>query len=115
MRIYLALFAVILATGCDSRAESDAKEAVKVVLRDPASAQFSNVEEVDGDGIVCGEVNSKNAYGAYTGALSFVYDHGRLIMEDDAIGFSEILKNCHLSDAAMNAVSRYNRAAERTR
>lgn len=40
-------------------------------LRDPASAQFRN-EQLTRNGWLCGELNSKNAYGAYTGFKRFI-------------------------------------------
>lgn len=44
-------------------------------LKDPYSAQYSDIRIVghkdDGTPIVCGVVNAKNAYGAYSGAVPF--------------------------------------------
>lgn len=64
---------VIGCCGCSSQESKDI-EAVKAEvlsqLRDPASAQFSNVRVV-GAGIVCGDVNSKNAFGGYVGRQRF--------------------------------------------
>ena len=39
-------------------------------LKDPSSSQFRN--EIMKSGWLCGEVNSKNSYGAYTGFTRFV-------------------------------------------
>jgi hypothetical protein len=64
------LFAALSLTGCDSKEVSEAKDIVRAKLRDASSAQFRNVRETAG-GTVCGEVNSKNAYGAYTGFEPF--------------------------------------------
>lgn len=51
-----------------------AKEILLYSFKDPYSANFRNVRLVDyADGkVVCGEVNSKNAYGAYIGYSPFV-------------------------------------------
>ena len=114
-QLSLFLIGILALCGCDSAATRDAKEAVKTSLRDPYSAQFSNVEEIKKTGVVCGEVNSKNSFGAFTGAKTFVYDQGRLIIEDDALGFSTILEKCGFAKAAMDTVDRYNRDAERNR
>lgn len=79
---------------------SDAEDAVKATLRDPASAQFQNMKSADpivanyhhptrdevssnpalGAG-VCGEVNSKNAFGGYTGFRKFAWirDTGQVL------------------------------------
>ena len=40
-------------------------------LQDPASTQFRN-EKLAPGGWLCGEMNSKNAYGAYTGFKRFI-------------------------------------------
>lgn len=50
----------------------EAKKEVSSKLKDPSSAQFSDVY-VSETGAVCGKVNGKNAFGAYAGATSFVY------------------------------------------
>jgi len=49
-----------------------AKEAVKGILKDPASAQFKDItSNVDGD--ICGEYNAKNSYGGYGQPEYFMY------------------------------------------
>lgn len=40
-------------------------------MRDPESVQFRN-ERMTGDGWLCGEMNGKNDYGAYTGFTRFL-------------------------------------------
>lgn len=54
--------------------EDKVKNAVAERLRDPSSAQFRNVKTGERRGMyhVCGEVNGKNAYGAYSGYERFV-------------------------------------------
>ncbi len=52
------------------------EEAVRYHLKDPESARFRNVRAKIrnakiGDGVVCGEVNSKNSYGGYIGFKRF--------------------------------------------
>ena len=65
-----------LALGCAACSSQESKdiEAVKAgvldQLRDPASAQFSNIRWLE-NGTVCGEVNAKNAYGGYEGKQRF--------------------------------------------
>ena len=71
-----------LVAGCLSDQEAlklDAEKAVKAMLKDPASAQFSGlyvVFEPPDDGVrrvaVCGYVNARNSYGGYTGKQRFV-------------------------------------------
>jgi hypothetical protein len=55
--------------GC---AKHEAEEAVKRLLNDPDSAQFSKVTTSSG-GNVCGLVNARNRMGGYVGATPFYY------------------------------------------
>lgn len=61
--------------------EHEAVAAVASQLRDPSSAEFRNV--VDGTLATCGEVNGKNAFGAYVGFKPFVYESGTVSFEPD--------------------------------
>lgn len=58
-------------------AQDRAKAVVTGLLKDPESAEFRNVfspkrNGVDDANVVCGEVNSKNSFGAKTGFIRFV-------------------------------------------
>jgi hypothetical protein len=55
---------------------------VKSGLRDPSSAQFRGLVLRSSGRIVCGEVNSKNAYGAYAGFVRFMSASDRYALED---------------------------------
>jgi len=50
-----------------------AKKAVREQLVDPDSAEFRNMVSVS-DGLVCGEVNSKNRMGGYAGYEKLIYE-----------------------------------------
>lgn len=65
-----------------------AQEAVKLKLKDPASAQFRNVKSKGYS--VCGEVNAKNGFGGYTGYTRFTYlpSRGDATLEDEVKGTS---------------------------
>lgn len=60
--------------GCSS-AEKEMLDGVRAQLKDPNSAEFSQLkhhELSDGSGrLLCGMVNSKNSYGGYVGARPF--------------------------------------------
>ncbi|OFJ47866.1 hypothetical protein BA896_001475 [Janthinobacterium lividum] len=67
------------------------RELISKYMKDPAATQFRN-DRITPDGWLCGEFNSKNEYGAYTGFKRFtshtksgaVYVEGlSLITEDD--------------------------------
>ncbi len=66
MRTFPFLMVTLALAGCGDNALQDAHKAVAYQLMDPASAQFRNDREL-ADGSVCGEVNGKNSYGAYSG------------------------------------------------
>lgn len=75
MKKYIAMVLLCIAlVGCNGT-ESSAREAVKQILNDPSSAQFKNIytTSYDGKPAACGEVNAKNAFGAYVGYQRFVY------------------------------------------
>ncbi len=52
--------------------ERDVRQAAANVLKDPESAEYRNIRRVDRSSMICGEVNAKNAFGAYTGFKPFV-------------------------------------------
>lgn len=69
------LSTVFLISGCGpfpGSPRAKAHEAIKQALFDPDAAQFRN-EETSSSGDVCGEVNSKNRFGAYVGFSRYVY------------------------------------------
>jgi hypothetical protein len=73
-------------------------------LKDPASAQFTDVLVVrmSGNPMVCGYINAKNSFGGYTGRRAFVMAaNGIPVTEDDldAKNFT-ILWNQSCTDAA---------------
>jgi hypothetical protein len=71
-------------------------------MKDPSSTQFRNVvavQKADGSVAVCGEVNSKNSFGAYNGFSPFsgYLKNGRL--EGTSVAYDQssanlIAKNC---------------------
>ena len=56
-------------------------DAVKDLLADPYSAKFEKVQTVR-PGVVCGTVNSKNQYAAYTGPKLFMIVDGKGYLAD---------------------------------
>jgi hypothetical protein len=69
MRAMLAIAVLLTLSGCEAPEIGKAKEAIRSGLKDPASAVFTHVAAHDGT--VCGEVNSKNGFGAMAGAVPF--------------------------------------------
>lgn len=75
--IPITALAALLASACDKLPVgpvADAKAIAAAGLRDPGSAQFRNLRSVtNANGTaVCGEINGKNAFGAYVGFQDFV-------------------------------------------
>lgn len=77
----LALVAVIIATGIlrhqqtpEEFAVSHCKQSVAADLKDPGSAQFSNIDTSQYPNTITGEVNGKNSYGGYVGSSPFTCD-----------------------------------------
>ena len=79
----LFVFLCVVLVGCgESAAQKEARirvniqsmseSAVRNRLKDPASAQFQN-QLVSSKGAACGEVNSKNGFGGYTGFKRYIF------------------------------------------
>ncbi len=85
------LAVVILQAGAVGSLEDRARTALMSELKDPMSAQFTNLREVPlgEDMILCGEVNAKNSYGGYGGFRSFMSSKTATIMvkvDDPVLG-----------------------------
>lgn len=82
MRQYHIVSALILLSGCqfipgtDAAKIHEAKRYASEHMRDPESAKFRNMRLSMDEAIVCGEINAKNAYGAYAGYQRFLYMGG---------------------------------------
>lgn len=52
----------------------ESQQSIRARLKDPDSAEFRNVRFYSGSGqpVTCGEVNSKNGFGGYTGFQQFI-------------------------------------------
>ena len=79
---------------------ADLKRVVGSQLKDPMSAQYQNLHAYTGHGdkpVVCGQVNSKNAYGGYTGFHTFFIDPNTEMVGIDR-DFSEAMDGNEASD-----------------
>lgn len=85
MKRLLILLAVFALSGCKPSAEKAielAKNEIAADMKDPDSAKFRYLRFVDqketaeGDvvGMICGQVNAKNAFGAYVGFHPFIIE-----------------------------------------
>lgn len=69
------------------------KDGVRNRLKDPGSAEFKNVQYSNAGGthVACGQVNSKNSFGAYSGYQRFVAAGEQLVFfENDAQNFANV-------------------------
>lgn len=82
MKRIIFVIALCALAGCKpgaDKAVSIAQNEVSADMKDPESSKFRNVkfiekgESIEGivTGVVCGEINSKNAFGAYAGFSPF--------------------------------------------
>ncbi|MFW0714205.1 hypothetical protein [Aliarcobacter butzleri] len=63
------------------------KDAIRTKLKDASSAQFRNVFfNNNGVPVSCGEVNSKNSFGGYSGYQSYVYAGNIVVLEEEVEG-----------------------------
>ena len=89
-KILIGVICAALA-GCGN---AKAETAVRDLLIDPESAQFSDV--VTKNDVTCGFVNSKNRMGGYVGRTAFLYENGvaRLSSPKDADFITQFGTNC---------------------
>lgn len=67
--------------------KNEATSQVKLILSDPDSANFRNLQVVinsKGEESICGEVNARNKFGGYVGFTSFSYSKGEVAMLSEA-------------------------------
>lgn len=73
---------VVIAAACSPAPDESAalvaaaQEAVRLELRDPDSAQFSDLRAYPERRAVCGQVNARNGFGGYVGRTLFAYTEG---------------------------------------
>lgn len=81
----------------------EAKKTVAASLKDPDSAQFRDVffnETAKGGSVVCGQVNSKNSLGAYTGFQRFISNGQTTFLEEKDSNIGETWAQVCLPDNA---------------
>lgn len=78
MRKFAVVLVMLAIYGCADSDISKARSTVRSDLYDADSAQFRNeqVYRPDGRTVVCGEVNSKNRLGGYSGFQPFIVTAG---------------------------------------
>jgi hypothetical protein len=81
----IGLLAMLALTACEPSSFKQAREAVSHNMRDPESSQFRAVA-AGYAGAVCGEVNAKNAMGAYVGFRRFAWSDSLGAYVDDGEG-----------------------------
>lgn len=108
-----SVFALLLVSACggmgvqadevdpkQAEFEQKVQDAVRAILRDPASAQFSDMKAYPDANAACGKVNAKNAFGGYAGEESFAYSFSQAATESSDPDLWMKLSNA--CQAAMN-------------
>ena len=107
---FLAMCAFAALTACggqsseDTRKIAEVKAAVSDMLKDPQSAQFTNVRVVEG--LVCGEVNARNSLGGYVGKQKFWGG-----MPEATLGAKAVLSD--EKESPCDLLERYRQSAEK--
>ena len=74
---------------------AEARAAISDTLKDPESAKFRYIVTVPAERVVCGEVNGKNSFGAYSGYSRFYYRNGSgHVVDYDSIFWDEYVQRC---------------------
>lgn len=88
----------------DMGATAAAEVGVKRLLKDPESAQFQNERLVTTGAapVLCGEVNSRNEMGGYTGYLPFVAGGDAAVVSGGLLNSSDFAKLWEMSCSGAN-------------
>lgn len=97
--VILAIWGATMLTdgpwGDDTAEKEEAAIAnVKALLKDPYSAQFSNVHRCGDSPIFTGNVNAKNSFGAFTGDKTFYADASTAAVGFDDIRINAFIERC---------------------
>lgn len=85
-----AFLCALLLASCTPDPFAQARTAVTERLKDPQSAEFSDLHAGSGGGTVCGLVNARNSFGGFTGARPFAFTPpGELLIYQDAGDWGE--------------------------
>ncbi|ELY4381246.1 hypothetical protein SMZ29_003674 [Cronobacter sakazakii] len=109
---------VLMLSGCqpsDSKAISLGQKEITYAMKDPTSVIFRNDKFVgrkdqdDGrvSGYVCGEVNAKNAFGAYAGFTSYVVELEMRPKDYSPIGVNYRVIMMSLAPSGAHELQRY--------
>lgn len=94
--MWIALLTIAIAVvGCSDNAIESAKLSVAKSLKDPQSAQFQNMTHFS-EGVVCGDVNAKNAMGGYVGFKPFIFNgaqSGGVDLKPEPIDITDLCSN----------------------
>jgi hypothetical protein len=93
LKVFAILPIPLLLLACSDPFQTEVKERVAYKLKDPASAEFREVDFYPEVKLACGEVNGKNSYGAKSGFSGFTYDNGMVDFEGE-FGYSSGLAKC---------------------
>ncbi|NBR31974.1 MAG: hypothetical protein EBS87_07520 [Sphingomonadaceae bacterium] len=110
---YLFLIAAALLSGCDYMEARDIERTVRSHHRDPDATLFRGVTRCAPNSTIWqGEFNAKNAYGAYVGYQSFIYEDGKVTTVSDGEDYEDgsIYTFGDSSDGYLDALTRCTNA-----
>jgi hypothetical protein len=96
MRGVILVSALVALAGCGDDTIDKGRAAAASRLKDPGSAQFRG-DYITSIGSVCGEINGKNGFGAYSGFERYMSSRGNsgdftaIVASEDASGLIDIL------------------------
>lgn len=114
--VTMVLAASLLMVGCEKlpTSENKAKSAIREMLFDPESAQFSDLFVNSAGGASCGWVNGKNRMGGYVGKVPFYFrPNGEALIVSEPPSNNDFESYYHSTGTA--AVEKYKEVAARCR
>jgi hypothetical protein len=110
----LAAVAAMVLSGYPRLVIIPEKRDVTAGLKDPDTAEFRN-ERLAADGVLCGEINARNSYGAYTGYKRYIaMAADDVYLEGEGFVGKRNERNQLNLDAAIAAVALYGTASATT-
>lgn len=95
--VAISALGIAVVSGCNIL-DDPGKKKVKYILKDAGSAEFRNARKIpvkpsSNDEVFCGEVNSKNSYGALTGFKKYVVINRSVLIEDGSIAIYDVFED----------------------
>jgi hypothetical protein len=98
------LIGLLALGGCKPGVVQRAEAAVRLQLKDPDSAKFSEIEQCGDAEAATGKVNARNGFGGYTGPREFAYANGEAaIAEGGDVGTQGMLSYLRIDQLCLDS------------